>query len=194
MPTTAQACIDELCRFRRTLPHAVGKFGGEGAQNIRERCRPRSSFWINPRSIASPTTRSLASAVAVLAEIAPVVVAGPPERQGDLAFLITAGAVDFVARTGNFLPIVAGMLDRRLRMAERVAGMVQFPQDESGGRFRGNSSPRSEQSADRHSRQHRIAARAARPPAARRHRAPANHRRAGRAPARDRAAAFECVG
>ena len=37
-------------------------------------------------------------------------------------FLITSGAMNFVARTGNFLPIVAGMLDRRVRMAERAAG------------------------------------------------------------------------
>ena len=50
-------------------------------------------------------------------------------------FLITSGAVDFVARTGHFLPIVAGMLDRRVRMAERVAGMIQFPNDELAGDF-----------------------------------------------------------
>jgi signal transduction histidine kinase len=43
--------------------------------------------------------------------------------------------VDFVARTGNFLPIVAGMLDRRVRMAERAAGMILFSNDELSGDF-----------------------------------------------------------
>jgi len=43
--------------------------------------------------------------------------------------------VDFVARTGRYLPIVAGMLDRRVRMAERVTGMVQFSRDELSGDF-----------------------------------------------------------
>jgi signal transduction histidine kinase len=33
------------------------------------------------------------------------------------------------------LPIVAGMLDRRVRMAERATGMVQFPKDELSGDF-----------------------------------------------------------
>ncbi len=62
-------------------------------------------------------------------------VAAAPEKQADLAFLITSGAVDFVARTSHFVPIVAGMLDRRVRMAERVDGMIQFPHDELAGDF-----------------------------------------------------------
>jgi signal transduction histidine kinase len=75
------------------------------------------------------------SAVALLTEIAPVVVAAVAEKQAGMAFLITSGAVDFMARTGNFVPIVAGMLDRRVRMAERAAGMIQFPKDELSGDF-----------------------------------------------------------
>jgi signal transduction histidine kinase len=78
---------------------------------------------------------SVESALASLAALAPVVVAAAPEKQAGMAFLITSGAVDFVARTGNFLPIVAGMLDRRVRMAERAAGMIQFPKDELSGDF-----------------------------------------------------------
>lgn len=73
--------------------------------------------------------------MSLLSEIAPVVVSAAPEKQAGLAFLITSGAVDFVARAGNFLPIVAGMLDRRVRMAERAAGMIQFPKDELSGDF-----------------------------------------------------------
>ena len=149
------------------------------------------------RRIRDRSTRggeSLESAVALLTETAPVVVAAAPEKQADLAFLITSGAVDFVARTGHFVPIAAGMLDRRVRIAERVAGMIQFPDDELAGRFRRNSSPRSQQSADRHSRQYRTAACAARPPAACRRRAPADHRRTCRAPPGNRSPPLECLG
>jgi signal transduction histidine kinase len=78
---------------------------------------------------------SVESAVALLTESAPVVVAAAAEKQAGMAFLITSGALDFVARTGNFLPIVAGMLDRRVRMAERAVGMIQFPKDELSGDF-----------------------------------------------------------
>jgi signal transduction histidine kinase len=78
---------------------------------------------------------SLESSVGRLTETAPVVVAASPEKQADLAFLITAGAVDFVMRTDHFPPIAAGLLDRRARMAERVAGKIQFPDDELTGDF-----------------------------------------------------------
>ena len=78
---------------------------------------------------------SLETAVGLLAETAPVVVLAAAEKQDDLAFLITSGAVDFVARTSHFLPIVAGMIDRRARMAERVSGMIQFPHAEFAGDF-----------------------------------------------------------
>ena len=132
--TTAQACIDELAafgeRYRTQLANSVEK-----ARKAFGKMPPSIIFLDQSAIDTQHSDESLASAVAALAEIAPVVVAGTPERQGDLAFLITAGAVDFVARTGNFLPIVAGMLDRRVRMAERVAGMVQFPHDELAGDF-----------------------------------------------------------
>jgi signal transduction histidine kinase len=77
---------------------------------------------------------SLESAVALLTETAPVVVAAAPDKQALLAFLIGSGAVDFVARTDRFLAIAAGMLDRRMRL-ERASGMIQFPSNESAGDF-----------------------------------------------------------
>jgi signal transduction histidine kinase len=78
---------------------------------------------------------SLESAVALLTETAPVVVAAAPEKQADLAFLISSGAVDFVVRTNDFMPFVAQKLDRRARMAESVAGMIQFPGEALPGDF-----------------------------------------------------------
>ena len=83
----------------------------------------------------SPGGDSLEFAVSLLTETAPVVVAAAPDKQALLAFLITSGAVDFVARTDRFLSVAAGLLDRRMRMADRVSGMIQFPSNESAGDF-----------------------------------------------------------
>ncbi len=82
-----------------------------------------------------PPYENLASTVALLTEWAPVVVAAAPGKQSELAFLITSGAVDFVSRTGEFLPIVAGLLERRVRLAERAEGLIRFPGDELEGDF-----------------------------------------------------------
>ena len=84
---------------------------------------------------ASKDREPLESAVALLAETAPVVVVAAAEKQASLAFLITSGAVDFVPHTDRFLTIAAGLLDRRMRMAERVSGMIQFPTNGSAGDF-----------------------------------------------------------
>jgi signal transduction histidine kinase len=84
---------------------------------------------------ASKGGDSLEFAVASLTGTSPVVVAAAPANQVLLAFLITSGAVDFVARTDCFLPIAAGLLDRRVRMAERVSGMIDFPNNDSAGDF-----------------------------------------------------------
>jgi signal transduction histidine kinase len=84
---------------------------------------------------ASRDREPLESAVALLSEAAPVVVAAAAEKQASLAFLITSGAVDFVAHTDYFLTIAAGLLARRARMADRVAGMIHFPNEESAGDF-----------------------------------------------------------
>ncbi|MGB6200880.1 MAG: histidine kinase dimerization/phospho-acceptor domain-containing protein [Candidatus Acidiferrales bacterium] len=73
---------------------------------------------------------TLLSTIPLLTKFAPVVVAAEPERQFELAFLIASGAVDFVARTEPFLPIAAGLLERRMRPAETTAdGRVRFPGD-----------------------------------------------------------------
>ena|ERR1700693_1871377 len=58
-----------------------------------------------------------------MARHAPVVVAVSPAHQSDLASLISMGEVDCVTTTGNFLPVILALLDRRLRW---VKHSVQF--------------------------------------------------------------------
>jgi signal transduction histidine kinase len=133
-PVMAQRCIEELAafggRFRTPVVVTV-----EQARKRIGRSAPAAVFLDESAINPARAGETLESAVALLTEAAPVVVAASPEKQAGMAFLITSGAVDFVARTNNYLPIVAGMLDRRVRMAERATGMIQFPKDELSGDF-----------------------------------------------------------
>jgi signal transduction histidine kinase len=61
---------------------------------------------------------SMGREAALLCEIAPVVAVGSPERQAELDALITTGRLDFVERSGEFTPVAAGLLERRIRRAE----------------------------------------------------------------------------
>jgi len=130
----AQACIDELAAFDACY-RTLSANSVESARQSFARTPPSVVFLDESSIDPLHVGETLGSAVAMLAEKAPVVVAAAPEKQRDLAFLITAGAVDFVARTSHFPPIVAGMLDRRMRIAERVAGMIRFTRDEMAGDF-----------------------------------------------------------
>jgi len=129
----AQRCSEELAafggRYRTIILEKV-----EQARKSIGRISPAAIF-LDESAIGPEERETLESSVALLTESAPVVVAAAPEKQTGVSFLITSGAVDFVARTNYFLPLVAGMLDRRVRMAERVAGMVQFPKDERSSDF-----------------------------------------------------------
>ncbi len=129
-----QGCIRELAasggRYQIRMASSV-----EQARREFQHATPSVVFLDESAVDSSDGVEPLESAVAVLTEVAPVVVVAAPEKQAGLAFLITSGAVDFVARTDRFLPIAAGLLDRRARMAERVAGMIQFPHDEMAGDF-----------------------------------------------------------
>jgi signal transduction histidine kinase len=61
--------------------------------------------------------KSFPSTVALLAEKAPVVLVASPQRQVEFTFLVSSGAIDFVPRTGGFVPIAVGLVERRIRLA-----------------------------------------------------------------------------
>jgi signal transduction histidine kinase len=58
--------------------------------------------------------------VALLTQHAPVVVVASAHYEDALAFLIGAGAVDLVARTGDFVPVTVGLVMRRAQIGEQV--------------------------------------------------------------------------
>ena len=78
---------------------------------------------------------SLEATVGTLSEAAPVVVVSAPERQSELAFLIISGAADFVARSGNYVTIAAGLVERRIRLAAATGSMQGVPGEQSRGDF-----------------------------------------------------------
>lgn len=61
---------------------------------------------------------SLESSVALLCDIAPVVVVASPERQADLDAFVASGWLDFVPRSGEFVSAAAGLIERRMRWGE----------------------------------------------------------------------------
>jgi signal transduction histidine kinase len=130
----ARKCFEELAAFGGKYPTQIVGTVEEARKRI-GRSAPAAVFLDESAIDIADRMETLESAVALLSEAAPVVVAAAPEKQSGMMFLITSGAVDFVARTSNFLPLVAGMLDRRVRMAERAAGMILFPHDELSGDF-----------------------------------------------------------
>src|SRR5258705_5721558 len=129
-----QGCIHEL---DASGGHYLLRTASSVEQARREfyRTTPSVVFLDESAVEASRNREPLESAVALLSETAPVVVAAAPEKQASLAFLITSGAVDFVAHTDHFLTIAAGMLDRRARMADRVSGLVFFSCEHPPGGF-----------------------------------------------------------
>ena len=128
-----QECINELTASGGHSQIQMASSVEEARRQFRR--TPPAVVFLDESAVDLVHGESLESAVALLTETAPVVVAAAPEKQADLAFLITSSAVDFVTRTGRFAPIAAGLLDRRVRMAERTAGVIQFPNEELDGDF-----------------------------------------------------------
>lgn len=54
-----------------------------------------------------------------LSEAAPLILVAGAARQSEIAGLVAEGDLDFVARAGDFAALAAGLVERRLRWAER---------------------------------------------------------------------------
>ncbi len=58
---------------------------------------------------------------------APVILLAAGEHQSDAARLVAVGSVEVVARVGDFIPLVAGLIERRLRWAEISESALAAP-------------------------------------------------------------------
>jgi signal transduction histidine kinase len=64
---------------------------------------------------------------------APVILLAPLERQAEIARLVAGGDVEFVARSGDFIPMAAALVERRLRWAAMSDSMLGPPWAELPG-------------------------------------------------------------
>jgi len=62
-----------------------------------------------------------------LAEKAPVILLAPAARQAQVASLVAEGEVEFVVCVGDFVPLAASLLERRLRWAESANPVPERP-------------------------------------------------------------------
>lgn len=76
---------------------------------------------------------ALAQPLRQIAAKAPVILLAPPERQAEVAGLVAGGEVEFVGRTGDFLPLAIGLIERRLRWAAMSNSVVGPPWAELPG-------------------------------------------------------------
>jgi signal transduction histidine kinase len=90
-----------------------------------------TSFESQPEGSDEPVL-GLNSVVSALAVYAPVVVIGQERQEAEVAALVAAGAADFVPRSKVSLPVALGLVERRLRKNQQVAGGAQEEMTENG--------------------------------------------------------------
>jgi len=91
-----------------------------------------SVFVLDQSGVSGRSRQGLRGLVERLAEAAPVIVVSAPERQSELTALLTSGKADFVARTGDFVPVAVGLAERRIRLASM--GLLGYSTGANGHR------------------------------------------------------------
>jgi signal transduction histidine kinase len=81
-----------------------------------------SVFLLDESGVEGQSQQALEWAIDRLAGAAPVIVVVAPERQAELSLLLGSGEADFVARTGNFVPVAVELVKRRIRLASASVG------------------------------------------------------------------------
>lgn len=127
-PVLARQYLAELEQSCDSRPLPLARSASDARRSLRDAEPP--VILLDESAVEAGGAGALESAVAMLTEAAPIVVVAAAERQAELAFLITSGAADFVARAGHFVPVAAGLVERRLRLAERVANLPSDGQED----------------------------------------------------------------
>jgi signal transduction histidine kinase len=132
--------ITLMCANRRLASEYVAEFQkGDPAFDLyrvthipeRQQLPERvSAFLLDESVVNTQSKRALRTVVERFVNLAPVIVVAPATRQSELARLLTAGLADFVARTGNFVPLAVGLVERRIRSEGRA--IQPSPDGENG--------------------------------------------------------------
>lgn len=113
-PELAQNLAREFQRYGRSREFAaVSTFA-----QLLERANPASTraIFLDQQILKEVP---LGEALRQLTVHAPVIVAAAPENYPGVARLVAEGSVEFIARTGDFIPLAASLIERRLRWAEK---------------------------------------------------------------------------
>ena len=116
-PTIAQLAREYVNEFHRAAEALH-------LRPIARRAEPRrltagiSVFLLDQSGIETRSKQVLKRTVERLVEVASVIVVASPEQQSDLAALLNLGPTDFVARTGNFVPVAVGLWNGACRWRE----------------------------------------------------------------------------
>jgi signal transduction histidine kinase len=75
--------------------------------------------------------RSLYESIAELSAVVPTILVAPYDRQADVARLIADGQLEFVPRLGEWVPLAASLIERRLRWAKDLRSSIATPTGQS---------------------------------------------------------------
>jgi signal transduction histidine kinase len=111
--------------FARRLNHAAGRFARPaGIHLVPSYADLRFRMGeLSPRVLVLEDRlieeTFLAEALRQMTETAPVILIATPGREEEISGLVAEGDVDFVPRIGDFISLVASLMERRLRWADR---------------------------------------------------------------------------
>jgi signal transduction histidine kinase len=122
-----------LQRLGQEIQHLVGPASvsfASSLERLREtanRSRPQVIL-VDDRLLDA---RPLYDSVAEFSAITPTILVAPYERQADVARLIAEGQLEFVPRLGDWVPLAASLVERRLRWAKVFKSSSATPSDQS---------------------------------------------------------------
>ena len=130
----ASSLLELRLHASRSAPRVIGLDCDLFGDAFRSQAGPVDAPAAEPHAASPVGEASLAEKLDPLVAIAPGVLFGPVERHVEFAPLIVSGDVEFVARAGDFAPVVANLIERRLRWAEKAAAFggppwTEFPGD-----------------------------------------------------------------
>jgi signal transduction histidine kinase len=129
-----------LQRLGQEIQHLVGPASvsfASSLERLREtanRSRPQVIL-VDDRLLDA---RPLYDSVAEFSAITPTILVAPYERQADVARLIAEGQLEFVPRLGDWVPLAASLVERRLRWAKafKISSPSPSGQSDLGELFR----------------------------------------------------------
>jgi signal transduction histidine kinase len=129
-----------LQRLGQEVQHLVGPASVSFASSL-ERLREMASrnsphvILVDDRLLDA---RPLSESVAEFSAVVPTILVAPYDRQTEVARLIADGQLEFVPRSGEWVPLAASLVERRLRWAKAFKSSIATPssQNDIGELFR----------------------------------------------------------